>query len=271
MKKLISFLLVIMMLCSMSVSAFATDDTKIGSSAKRDSFTDETATGDVNTELWLQVDADGQIDVTVPLVLVFRTNIDGGKATSPGAYSIANMSSSDLVVTKIETKTETTSNPMTLKEFNTTTLARDEYKVQLTVPDGVTLGVDDDDKTTQLNNGWDLSTPTHENDKLYGGLFELAKPESGDTLKSTRIIADMETGSLSFVTTRNEDATTGADAGMNNEYGVKLLTVTFTVAIDTSDAIGEEIIYNKDATEAADRINIDVESGLTWANGTDNT
>lgn len=189
------------------------------------------------TELWLMVDAEGQIDVTVPLVLVFKTDIDGGTATSPATYQITNNSSADLVVTNIDTVTnnvvdDNTNHPMVLKPYDTATLARDEYKVQLSVQqnsagNNVVLG---DGET----GAWDLETAAHENNKILGGLFELVK----DT--STRVYADMSTGKLSFITTREVDAD-GNDAGMDDTKGVHLLTVTYTVAIDTSDAIGEDV------------------------------
>lgn len=236
MKKIISLLLVVLMLGS--TMAFA----DISEIEVREA--DDTYQSDINqsvldtpyTELWLQVDASGQIDVTVPLVLVFKTDIDGGDATSPETYKITNNSSADLVVTQIATSVQATStaNPMTLVAYDSTTLARDEYKAKLSVPTGVVLG-------TGATNDWDLRTATHSNDKAKGGLFELLK----DT--STRVIADMTTGELSFVTSRTVDAN-GADTGMDTTKGVHLLTVTYTVAIDTSDAIGADITDNGDAT-----------------------
>lgn len=273
MKKLISFLLVIMLLSSISVSAFATDDTKMGVSAGRDRFnTEDSEEGSVSTDLWLQVDASGQIDVTVPMVLVFRTNIDGGTATSPTNYALTNRSTADLVVTKIETATDatvdaSTANPMSLVEYGAN-LGEDEYKVKLSVPTGVVIGNNADN--VELSNGWDLSTRTHENDKIRGGLFELAQPADGAESKSTRVITDMSTGKLSFITSRAVDAD-GNDAGMDVEMGVKLLTISYTVAIDTSDAIGVDVEHTKATPDdETDDTDITVANITSWAQGTDN-
>ena len=230
MKKLIALLLVVMMLGS--TVAFADDNASIEVREADDVYTSGAGQAELSTpktELWLQVDATGQIDVTVPLVLVFKTDIDGGVATSPDTYKITNNSTADLVVTQIATAVEANDadNPMTLVEYTTTDLARDQYKVQLTVPTGVVIG-------DEATNGWDLKTATHANNKVKGGLFELLKDGS------TRVIADMSTGELSFVTKRTTDAA-GNDTGLDTTKGVHLLTVTYTVAIDTSDAIGETI------------------------------
>lgn len=62
--------------------------------------------GKVCTEVWLQVEAAGQIDVEVPLVLVFKTNIDGGVATIDSDYKMTNHSTADLAVIKVATVAE---------------------------------------------------------------------------------------------------------------------------------------------------------------------
>lgn len=247
MKRLIALVLAVLVLGS--VAAFA-DVSKIEVREDDDRYQSGINQSTLNTpytELWLQVDASGQIDVTVPLVLVFKTDIDGGTATSPETYKITNHSSADLVVTNINTVTNTkvddeTNHPMVLMPYSTTTLERDQYKVQLRVEEN-SAGND-----VELGDGetgvWDLETAAHENNKILGGLFELVK----DT--STRVYADMSTGKLSFITTRlvNGTGEDAEDAGMDTTKGVHLLTVTYTVAIDTSDAIGTDITDNGDTT-----------------------
>lgn len=82
MKKILTLLLALMMMVSVCASAADTTGTlTVGSStSKFDSTLIEDGNTDprVQTELWLQVKADGQIDVTVPLLLVFKTDIQGG-------------------------------------------------------------------------------------------------------------------------------------------------------------------------------------------------
>lgn len=231
MRKLVSLILAVVMICSMAVTAFAADNNAtLTQNTPTSSYEADAKTGAVNTELWLQVDAEGQIDVTVPLVLVFKTDIDGGNATSPNTYGITNNSTSDLVVTEIKTVAEnkTAAQPMTLVAY-TATPTEDQYKVQLSVANDVVKG-------EGSSGAYDLHTASHTNDAIKGGLFELVKPEANATEgKFTQITADMATGKLSFVTSRtNNDE-------LDTTKGVKLLTVTYTVAVDTSDAIGTNI------------------------------
>jgi len=239
MKKLIALLLVVMMLGS--TVAFADTNASIAPYAPEDYKTDGSVLDTPKTELWLQVDATGQIDVTVPLVLVFKTDIDGGKATSPDTYMFTNHSSADLVVTTIVTTDgdKTDDKPTTLELVaydDTTTLLEDQYMVKLSVPADVDLG------TGASTTGWDLDTTPHTNDKANGGLFELKKAaaNAGEAGTTTQVIVDMSTGPLSFITKRTTDAA-GNDTGMDTTMGVHLLTVTYTVAIDTSDTVGSDI------------------------------
>lgn len=198
-------------------------------------------TGEAATELWLQVEATGQIDVTVPLVLVFQTNIDGGEATSPDTYKITNHSSADLVVTKIEVtdvKTEVNKQPMT-KVAWIDVLKEDQYKAKLAVGKGVTLGANQPGE-------YDLKE-TYTAERHQGGIFELAKAGKNDYEKGTDtpIALSMKTGRLSFVTSRVKKNPKDEHSQLNDEMdttkGIQLMTITYTVAIDTSDAYGEEI------------------------------
>jgi len=196
------------------------------------------------TEMWLQVDATGQIDVTVPLVVVFQTNIDGGSATSPSAYRIINYSSANLCVTKIEVSAEakaTGTNPMTLKAYSTETLVQDEYKAQLTAK-GQAGKKEGGTESVDLKFDM-LTTKAYENPASRGGLFQLAKGDTdgktGNTSDKYGTITDMEfamsTGKLSFVTKQQDNG------DIDYTKGVKLLTVTYTIAIDTQDAIGAAV------------------------------
>lgn len=169
----------------------------------------------VKTELWLQVDASGQIDVTVPLVLIFKTNIDGGSATTGTSYMIQNNSTAPLVVTKIE-RQDVGSSQMTLKNFAApSALGEDEYGVQL---------------EAGSKGPWDLMTASHSATRENGGLFGIPKQvANSETAGETVIKATMNTGKLSFITARD-----GQD--MDTTKGVKLMNITYTVAMDTSAA-----------------------------------
>lgn len=275
MKKVFALVLALMMiLCS--VSALATEvaesDTIVNGSA---TFLETGETGDADidvrgeiryrdegkfdvsgeaaTELWLQVEASGQIDVTVPLVLVFQTNIDGGEATSPNTYKITNHSSADLVVTQIkvtDVKTEANKQPMT-KVAWIDGLKEDQYKAKLAVGEGVTLG-------KGQHREYDLKQETYTAERHQGGIFELRKAEADkyEEGTDTPIALTMKTGRLSFVTSRVETPKTDEgqmDDAMDNTKGIQLMTITYTVAIDTSDAYGEEITNN---------LNVDDEGNL---------
>lgn len=227
MKRIVSLILAIMMIAALAIGASATSFEVREADDKY--TTDASTLNTPKTELWLQVDATGQIDVTVPLVLVFKTDIDGGSATSPNTYKITNNSTADLVVTNIEVAEEAKSeaNPMTLVAYSATP-TEDQYKVQLSVDNSVVKG-------TGSTGAFDLHTTSHEVDAIAGGLFELKKATAEGVGTSTIVTADMTTGKLSFVTSR-----TGDDE-LDTAKGVKLLTVTYTVAVDTSDAIGTTI------------------------------
>ncbi|MBR6525366.1 MAG: hypothetical protein IKT57_05290, partial [Clostridia bacterium] len=75
MKKILAFVMIFMLLCG---SALATEYGFSAHNPERyDSPANATENNKAETELWLKVAATGQIDVTVPLVLVFQTNIEG--------------------------------------------------------------------------------------------------------------------------------------------------------------------------------------------------
>lgn len=225
MKKLTMFILSAAMIAGLSVSAWAST-TEIKTETEKSRYDSDgtgtpSADSSVNTELWLQVEASGQIDVTVPLVLIFKTDLDGGSATSPSSYKITNNSTAPIAVTKIKRTVEAQSaaNPMTLVGYEATP-GEDEYKVRLSVDGG----------------NWDLEQAEHSRAAQNGGLFSVPKQAANDGNSGETVIqATMATGKLSFVTGRD------ASNNLDPTKGVKLMTVTYTVALDTSGAIGEEI------------------------------
>ncbi|MBR6525265.1 MAG: hypothetical protein IKT57_04785 [Clostridia bacterium] len=216
------------------ITIYEKNDEEIISRYDSDSTTatETAAAPSVHTEIWLQVDADGQIDVTVPLVLVFKTNIDGGKATSPSEYKITNHSSADLVVTKIERVIEE-ERLMTLVSKDTATLGENQYKVKLSSTKQHPSYTGTEDVT------YDLHANNISDDNR--GLIYLPSDAGDDyaTGRDTNLKVEMETGKLNFVTSRIVED--NKDMGMDTTKGVKLLTVTYTVAIDTYNAKGVKI------------------------------
>lgn len=199
-----------------------------------------TSSPSVNTQLWLQVDATGQIDVTVPLVLVFKTDIDGGKAATgtDGTYKITNNSTAPVVVTSIKatdddttvSSTSASGAKMTLATYNESSMAQDNYGVKLTVADGK-FGTQNDSTDLDLHGTTTTAATRAAKD---GGLFKIGS----STNDNTKIInAQLVTGKLSFVTVR----ATGTTDTMDEKKGVKLMTITYTVGLDTSTAYGTDI------------------------------
>lgn len=243
MKKFLSLLLAALMLCSCAVAmAEATQNNMTYGVEDTENFAvTDNKTASQSTDMWLQVDATGQIDVEIPLLLVFKTNIDGGDATTGDNYQITNNSSADLVVTDIEVEVEVdeapyaeNENPMELVAYSATgDYADDTYGVQLSV-----AAQTDSDGETRDPYTVDIKTIEDDaDDKITkaakeGGWFLLA-----DDGEKTSINVAMKTGELSFVTKRMESD----DTMMDEDKGVKLLRLTYTVAIDTSDALGVTI------------------------------
>lgn len=249
MKKIISFLLVIMLLSSISVSAFASDVNVIGMGTATDTYNSKTATTtdtpDVSTQLWLQVLAEGQIDVTIPLNLVFKTNIDGGDATKPDVYYIQNNNNAPVAVTAMTATSQT--NDMELVAYSFTAAsgeganatpakynfaADDQYMVKF-FPENYT--------NTATANGIDLKNiPAADTSTKYIFKLNANDRQSNDAAK-TYIDVEMATSPLTFVT--KTDANGAA-------MGLKLLNVTYTVGIDPNpaaakgEAIEDTISFN---------------------------
>lgn len=232
MKRILAFVMIFMLLCGSALATGTNTNASLSAQVATRWQTSSITAEDhyAKTELWLQVAATGQIDVTVPLVLVFSTNIEGGEASGPSKYFIKNNSSADLVVTKIETvvKDQVTgetldidSNPMELVEFGTGKPATDEYAIKLNV----------EAQTDRLGEPrgayeFDLFEKSDNKEAKNGGLF-LLKRGTAAAGTDTTVVPTMKTGELSFVTSEGK--------------GVYLLTITYTVAIDKSTAIGEDI------------------------------
>lgn len=254
MKKFLSLVLAAMMLlsCTAALAANATFTVNTPTSQYDSDSTTATETSDsaVNTEVWLQVDAQGQIDVTVPLVLVFQTNIDGGETTTSNSYKITNNSTADIAVTKIGAVTVTESEatqPMDLVAYGNAALTTtDTYALKLNV------AKKEADTTNHrlAHAAYELDVQSIENsstsaDVKDGGLFQVYK--GGDTA-ATVITASMKTGPLSFTTLR-KDGTNGSE--LDTTKGLKLVTLTYTVGIDAQNAIGDTItVDDEDFREA---------------------
>lgn len=181
----------------------------------------------LETEVWLRVRAKGQINVTVPLVLVFETNIDGGYAKAPDPYTFKNNSTAELLITEMQV-TEAADSNMKLvalevvdaDDITEQSLATDTYVARvMTMLSGSTpwfydLGVD----------GGKVEPS--------GNLVAIANLPVGGT--GTYIPIEMATGPLSFVTKH-------VNGELDATKGVKLFTVKYTVAIDTRNGVGETI------------------------------
>lgn len=207
--------------------------------------------GTVGTELWLQVSAQGQIDVTVPLALVFATNIDGGEATEASNYGITNYSTADLKVTKIE-YVKHDDNPMQLEvEIDTDDvdtfegyLEAGERKFPFCMTKDTVYSTYSDYEYTD-NQVFELES-------AYDG----GNTKASNVGKKTEITAYMETSRLSFVTQQKsnkevKDSTTpDQDTEAMATKGVQLLTVVYTIAVDDNDYnaadANKEINYNGD-------------------------
>jgi len=242
MKRILALVLAVMMLGSVTVFAANEDpdNSLTPSETKEFDVSEDNKSASQHTDIWLQVEASGQIDVTVPLLLVFKTNIDGGAASTPNNYLITNKSSAPLVVTKIVTTVEAkdAKNPMTLVDYKEGGYDEDTYGVQLSFAAEST----NKDVTIDLHHGTegkdadDKVTHTQEEETKGAGIFVLDKATAAGTPTPTDVIVTMETGDLSFVTKNT-------DGELDTKQGVKLLSIAYTVAIkhDNASAKGDYI------------------------------
>lgn len=274
MKKFLAMLLAAMMLLS-SVGAMAEvqDDStlKIKPAVNSRFYSDSTTEGEVDTELWLQVAADGQIDVTVPLVLIFSTNVDGGKATEANNYKIVNNNDrSSISVDKIEVKRNDNNSHMTLVDSNNTgwnNTTRDQYYVTLK-PSTTYTGSDATANDVLETQVYDLYIAAN---TQYSKNGENEKSESlfriGEN-SSVKLTANMVTTPLTFVTGITDEANDtylikgeGEADAANSGKGIELLTITYTVALEYDTVESKGITENSELIRDTDYENPDYEHG----------
>ena len=232
MKKIIAFALALVMVMSCTLALADDKNMDIEMSdpveflSKPETF-GKASEASQKTALWLQVAADGQINCTIPLVLIYKTNIDGGYATTdPDNYKIVNNSSADIVVTSVEIEEGESGDAkkMTLAEAvadgdqdtysGTLTIAKEDVNL---FQDGWKHPIND-----RVLNLFKIGEGTEEKatvTQAEGGVFFIAK-NGGETGISVKI----HTSPLTFTTKEDDDT---------NSYGVNLVNVTYTVAIDT--------------------------------------
>lgn len=218
MKKIISVLLAMILICS-SVAALATTTTTTGSvmgGSTKDFIQTPTPTMTSNsqkTQMWVRVAASGQINCTIPLVLVFDTNIDGGEATiSKDNYYITNNSTAPIVVTNVVPAAQSTS-VLTLKKYADV--------------------ADDDTYAVKLGNifssDYDLGDTSASFQKAPNATG-LTHAEKGGKLG---IDVTAKFSKLTFVT-----GVAAADGvTQDKSKGVHFLDVTYTVAIDRKSVV----------------------------------
>lgn len=241
MKKILSLALALVLLCTVT-SAFATGTTlgvKVygeDDQHKSTFFKDvEKSTAYQQTAMWLRVANQGQINCTIPLVLIYDTNIDGGENTLSDDYKIVNNSTANIVVTKMEVLNSTqninSNKPMKLVTENGLSSEKvDAYYVSLSVPDARQHSTV---KTTKWEMAEIVTTPTKgQSTSLAGGLFFIPKTGGASGTNETVITVHVKTTPLSFITGLNDGDT------QNKSRGVHLLDVKYTVAIDGFDAAG---------------------------------
>ena len=287
MKKILALVLATLML--LSFTAFAEDNMTNTVSEGRNFLQADSASdfggadsATQRTDVWLQVEASGQIDVTVPLVAIFKTNIDGGKDTIADEYKIINNSSAAIKVTEVvvvDQKTDVSANGQQTQmvmvaelpektstiydQYTLTMLPSDRYATQewATAKNVFTAFTAEDTAN-------DTKTFTLTKDNVEGkGLWRVEKKGAIDSfnnkLDESYIDLTLETSKLSFVTkqaSKNDE---------NIENGIKLFTVTYTVKIDDSEAVGGDITGSMDGSVYEDRTkDEDIVTTYTYKNTT---
>lgn len=172
----------------------------------------------VNTQVWLQVKAEGQINVKVPLVLVFSTNMEGGTSTIADAYKITNNNANNAVAIKgIKVTNDSSGQNILLKTATEFAAATDQdynwFKVTM-APQAV-------DKEVKLNTADAWKTPDM-------GAIMASELKITDTDKygiwlnrgqSVNMKPTMTTTAFNKVTADDPDK------------GVKVMTVTYTLGL----------------------------------------
>lgn len=255
MKKILALILAAMMLLGGAAMADTEDMTEehVGTQTDFMKTGDPATSASQSTDVWLQVEASGQIDVTVPLVVVFKTNIDGGSASTGNTYKIVNNSSAAIKVTEVsvtDTQEQFTQNGVTenmkavetmtgaYNEYTLTMLPTDQYAGQDKVWTDAKSVVDADGdgsvtfKKESTGNVYKIASST---DAQAKGLWRIEKKDDAKDTDESYINLTLSTSKLSFVTNQKKVN----DESVEN--GVKLFNVAYTVKIDDSTAVGGDI------------------------------
>lgn len=254
MKRFLALILAAMMLLGGSAMAEEDNMTEAHVGGQTEFVKEEDKTSaSQSTDVWLQVAASGTIDVTVPLVVVFKTNIDGGTASTGTSYKIINNSSAAIKVTEVkvtDAKTDITQNGVAsnLKavetltegnydEYTLTMLPEDRYETKAWESARSVVDADGDGISTFQQEGntgaYKIASSTGAEKK---GLWRIEKKDGSEGGKDeSHIKLTLATSKLSFVTKQKSNN----DAGVEN--GVKLFNVAYIVKIDDSTAVGGDI------------------------------
>lgn len=235
-------------------------------------FEDAAMEAKQKTDVWLQVEASGQIDITVPLVAIFKTNIDGGRETISENYKLINYSSAAIAVTKMEIKdyqaNVQTNNSDADKNMQLVAMDElegkynkyalivkpdDQYNIQKKGTDvkkqwQEAQDVADDEShqksplpsTMFTNDGagnFTLDSKSNATNELPGLWLVERNPVGSTAGNSSYMQLTLETSKLTFVTKQD----TVQKSAANIENGVKLFTITYYVKIDNASAVGEAI------------------------------
>lgn len=255
MKKILALILAAMMLLGGAAMATNMEEAYVGD---QDDFvkagTPDTTSASQSTDVWLQVEASGQIDVTVPLVVVFKTNIDGGSASTGNAYKIVNNSSAAIKVTEVKVqdqKTDVSGNGITSNmtmvsalpqadsatydQYTLTMKPTDYYqnKNYFTTADGENVYTYFTDVGTASEQGTFVKTADGVQTQ---GLWRIERSDGAEGgSDESHINLTLSTSKLSFVTNQKSEDKPAV------ENGVKLFNVAYTVKIDDSTAVGGDI------------------------------
>lgn len=201
-----------------------------------------------HTNVWLQVEASGQIDVTIPLVAVFKTNIDGGKDTISENYEMINNSSADIAVTLVRVK-DNEANVSTNGDGRKMELIKEADMESNKEYNKYSLSILPDDQYQTPE--WVEAKDVGEFDIVDGYYTLDSGAQPGDEQKGLWLIEkkdpNAEEGTASYVelvlnTSRLSFVTNKTDKGEEDiQDGVCIFTVFYTVKIDDSSKVGKDV------------------------------
>ena len=261
MKKIIALALALVMVMSCTL-ALAADENMTNKVATTNSpFLVGTATttdglfgykdASQRTDVWLQVEASGQIDVTIPLVAIFKTNIDGGTSDISRQYKMINNSSAAVKVTKVVVTDDNaavnmngeTGNNMVLKgeleegaynQYTLSILPEDRYQNTKFWASGVPKNVGQ--HFTQEGNTYTLDSAVDGKYEEQQGLWRVDYNDKAPAgMDESYIDLKLSTSKLNFVTAQKKNN----DAAIEN--GVQIFHISYTVMIDDYNAAGGDI------------------------------